>query len=179
LSIALKQLGKKVQVINFENDFEKDCQYCEYIIYNLGVQDCTRALRLIARCDYKILLSTPDLSSIESLHRLTKNFLDQELENKEKRGFQLLINKVKLLQDRDILYTLPTIYKSFLGLTLSPLESIYYDAIIPQAAQKGVAPIIAYPDSHFSKIINQIAKALIRTKKSRQYIEKAINSEGL
>ncbi len=133
----------------------------DVIIVDTGAGISDSVLEFVAASSEVLLIATPEPTSITDAYALLKTLNRKKDISLEDTVIKMVANRIDSYEDGKELYDkLSLVVSKFLNLKLEYLGALPHDPNVSKAVMKQKPAILAYPDSHFSLAISDIADIL-------------------
>ncbi len=139
-------------------------QRADIIIIDTGAGIADSVLEFVAASTEVLLVATPEPTSITDAYALLKTLNRKNDFSIQDTVIKMIANRVDYSEDGKELYDkLSLVVNKFLNLNLQYLGSLPQDSFVTKAVMKQKPTIMLYPNSHFTKTMNEFANILSKT----------------
>jgi flagellar biosynthesis protein FlhG len=141
------------------NSFIQLDNMTDIILIDTGAGMSKSVINFIKATKESILITTPDPTSVTDAYALIKTVKDSTDELPE---FKLVVNRIEEPSEgADIYDKLNSVCERFLGIHLTSLGSIPYDAYLTRAVKKQSPVALLYPDTQSAQSIEAITRTIL------------------
>lgn len=151
----------KYQIANLTSKLYELDELADVIIIDTGAGISDAVLEFVTHSTEVILVATPEPTSITDAYALLKSVNKREDFDKSKQ-IQMITNRVGSVKEgKELFEKLNVVVDRFLDVDIKFLGAVPQDMNVSKAVMRQVPFSIAYPNTHATMAVNQIAEKLL------------------
>ena len=151
----------KYQISNLTSKLYELDELADVIIIDTGAGISDAVLEFVTHSTEVILVATPEPTSITDAYALLKSVNKREDFDKRKK-IQMITNRVETIKEgKELFEKLNVVVQRFLDVDIEFLGAVPQDANVSKAVMRQVPFSIAYPNSHATRAVQNVANKLI------------------